>query len=198
MIKPYSTACANNSDAILNELSRLLIQTKTVLEIGSGTGQHAVHFASHLKHLIWQTSDRVDNHQGINCWVDESTLNNLLAPIVFDVTQDAVLDTSYDAIFMANTLHIMSWSVVGQCIKKASSYLTTNGLLIVYGPFNYKGEFTSTSNQQFDQHLKASNAECGIRDFEKINRLAGDAGLCLKEDKAMPANNRLLVWQLNG
>jgi cyclopropane fatty-acyl-phospholipid synthase-like methyltransferase len=198
MTKPYSAACEKNSDAILNDLTRLLIKTKSVLEIGSGTGQHAVYFASHLKHLIWQTSDVVDNHQGINCWLDEAQLNNLLAPIIFDVTQDTLLDKSYDAIYMANTLHIMSWPTVEQCIKKASRALNAKGLLIVYGPFNYKGEFTSASNQQFDLHLKASNAERGIRDFEKVNRLASDAGFFLKEDNTMPSNNRLLVWQLNG
>jgi cyclopropane fatty-acyl-phospholipid synthase-like methyltransferase len=198
MTKPYSVACEKNSDAILNELTRLLIKTKTVLEIGSGTGQHAVYFASHLKHLIWQASDIADNHQGINCWLDEAQLTNLLAPITVDVTQDSLINNSYDAIFMANTLHIMSWLAVQKCIKRASLCLNAKGLLIVYGPFNYRGEFTSASNQQFDLHLKSSNAERGIRDFEKVNRLANDAGFFLKEDNTMPSNNRLLVWQLNG
>lgn len=198
MTKPYSAACANNSDAILNHLSTLLIKTQSVLEIGSGTGQHAAYFASYLKHLVWQTSDIVNHHQGINCWVNESNLSNLLAPIAFDVTEKIALEVKYDAIFMANTLHIMSWPVVKKCIDETSKNLNDNGLLIVYGPFNYKGEFTSESNQQFDQYLKASNAERGIRDFEKINLLLINCGFTFKEDNEMPANNRLLVWQFNG
>lgn len=198
MKKPYSAACANNSDAILHELSRLLLTTQSVLEIGSGTGQHAAYFASNLKRLVWQTSDVVDNHEGINCWVSDSNLTNLLAPIAFDVTEEIRLDTKYDAIFMANTLHIMSWSVAKKCIETASKNLNANGLLIVYGPFNYNGEFTSDSNKQFDQYLKESNSERGIRDFEKINKIAKTFGFTQKEDNEMPANNRLLVWQFNG
>lgn len=197
MTKPYSAACANNSDAILNKLSRLLIKTQSVLEIGSGTGQHAVHFASNLKHLSWQTSDRIDNHQGINAWVSEAHLKNLLSPIAFDVTQNEMLNRSYDAIFMANTLHIMSWPVVQQCIEKSATILNPNALLIVYGPFNYQGKFSSESNQQFDLHLKETNSERGIRDFEKINQLAINQGFTFKEDNKMPANNQLLVWQFN-
>ena len=198
MTKPYSAACANNSDAILNQLSRLFITTRSVLEIGSGTGQHAAYFASNLEHLVWQTSDVVDHHEGINCWVSESGLSNLLAPIAFDVTHGDMPFKRYDAIFMANTLHIMSWSVVGQCLKKASMYLKTNGQLIVYGPFNYEGKFTSESNQQFDRHLKDSNCERGIRDFEAVDQLATSLGFSLQEDNAMPANNRLVAWQFNG
>ncbi len=198
MTKPYSAACANNSAAILKQLSRLLIKAKSVLEIGSGTGQHAAYFAEGLQHLIWQTSDVIDNHEGINCWVAEAELSHLLAPITLDVTQDMELESRYDAIFMANTLHIMPWSVVEKCLKKASMYLNTNGLLIVYGPFNYNGKFTSGSNQQFDQHLKESNFERGIRDFEKVDQLATSLGFSFKEDNAMPANNRLVAWQFNG
>jgi cyclopropane fatty-acyl-phospholipid synthase-like methyltransferase len=198
MTKPYSAACANNSDAILVQLLRLFVKTQSVLEIGSGTGQHATHFASNLQHLVWQTSDVVENHDGINCWVGESELSNLLAPIEFDVTQDADLNSRYDAIFMANTLHIMPWSVVEKSLNKAAMYLNTNGRLIVYGPFNYKGKFTSDSNQQFDRHLKASNFERGIRDFEKVDQLATSLGFSFEEDNIMPANNRLIAWKFTG
>ena len=198
MTKPYSAACANNSAAILMQLSRLLIKPQSVLEIGSGTGQHAAYFAEGLQHLIWQTSDVIDNHEGINCWVAEAELSHLLAPIALDVTQDMALESRYDAIFMANTLHIMPWSAVEKCIKKASMYLKPNGQLIVYGPFNYNDKFTSDSNQQFDRHLRASNVERGIRDFEKVDQLATSCGFSLQEDNIMPANNRLVVWQFNG
>lgn len=195
MEKPFSTACEKNSRVIASELSRIFINTQSVLEIGSGTGQHAAYFSRRLKHLTWQTSDVLDNHAGINAWVNDTPLNNLLAPIVFDVTQKQELDKKYDAIFMSNTLHIMPWAVVAQCIAKVSQALKSNGLLVVYGPFNYDGKFTSKSNENFDQWLKEVDPKQGIRDFEQVNNEAIKYNLTLIEDNAMPANNRLLVWQ---
>ncbi len=198
MEKPFSVACEKNSATILSELSRLLINTQSVLEIGSGTGQHATYFSRHLSHLIWQTSDVIDNHAGINMWVGDAGLDNLLAPVVFDVTQEQGLTKKYDAIFMANTLHIMPWDVVVQCIKKSSQVLNNNGLLVVYGPFNYGGAFTSESNAGFDQWLKEADSRRGIRDFERVNDEAIKRRFSLIEDNAMPANNRLLVWRYEG
>ncbi len=195
MEKPFSVACEKNSDVILSQLSRLLVDTQSVLEIGSGTGQHATYFSRELAHLTWQTSDVIENHRGINLWVESAGLSNLRAPIVFDVTQKESLNRQYDAIFMANTLHIMPWNVVTQCIEKASQSLNNNGLLIVYGPFNYGGAFTSESNACFDQWLKEANPLRGIRDIEKVNDEATKYHLSLIEDNSMPANNRLLVWQ---
>ncbi|MGH1484701.1 MAG: DUF938 domain-containing protein [Cellvibrionaceae bacterium] len=195
MIKPFSQACENNSIPILNQLSRLLADSQTVLEVGSGTGQHAVYFAESLPHVVWQTSDLKENHEGINLWIAESGLDNILPPLIFDVAEKGNNDNTYDAIFMANTLHIMSESVVRKCIKKASKYINENGFLITYGPFNYEGQFTSESNARFDQWLKAADIGRGIRDFEWVNKLAEDRGFTFEEDHPMPANNRLLVWR---
>lgn len=195
MEKPFSAACEKNSGVIASELSRVFINTQSVLEIGSGTGQHAAYFSRRLKHLVWQTSDVLNNHAGINAWVNDASLDNLLAPIVFDVTQEQELDKKYDAVFMSNTLHIMPWLVVIQCMARVSKIVESNGLLVVYGPFNYGGEFTSESNASFDRWLKDIDPKQGIRDFEQVNNEAIKYNFTLIEDKPMPANNRLLVWQ---
>ncbi len=198
MIKPFSQACENNGPPILSQLTRLLSDTKTVLEIGSGTGQHATYFAAGLPQLLWQTSDLLDNHEGINLWVEDAGLSNLLAPIEYDVTQALSSSQLYDAIFMANTLHIMPWAAVEACIQRMSQQVNDDGLLIVYGPFNYGGDYTSESNARFDQWLKAADPARGIREFERIDKLARDSDFIFEEDIAMPANNRLLVWRFKG
>ena len=195
MIKPFSQACENNSAPILHQLTRLFEDTKTVLEVGSGTGQHAAYFAEGIPHLTWQTSDLTENHEGIHLWVEESGRQNLFPPIEFDVNEPPLSHgCSYDAVFMANTLHIMPCMAVENCIRNLAQYINTGGLLVVYGPFNYEGEFTSDSNARFDQWLKAADPQRGIRDFEWINKLAEAVGFSLLEDNSMPANNRLLVW----
>jgi cyclopropane fatty-acyl-phospholipid synthase-like methyltransferase len=169
----------------------------TLLEIGSGTGQHAVYFGEALSHILWQTSDRKENLLGISQWLDDSELPNVLPPLILDVTQDIQQLQRYDAVYMANTLHIMSWSEVEHCIKHASQLMNREGVLVVYGPFNYEGKFTSDSNARFDQWLKAGGSGRGIRDFEKINDLAASLGFVHEEDHPMPANNRLLVWRFH-
>ena len=197
MIKPFSQACENNSSAILAHLSRLLTNTHSLLEIGSGTGQHGVYFAEGLPHLRWQTSDLIDNHPGIQAWIDDANLTNLLPPLAVDMAKKPALTQTYDAIFMANTLHIMSAKTVKRCLQALPNYLNQGGLLVVYGPFNYCGEFTSDSNARFDQWLKAADSERGIRDFEWVDKLVTEGGFTLREDNPMPANNRLLVWTYN-
>lgn len=194
-MKPFSQACKNNSSAILNHLSRLLVDARTLLEIGSGTGQHAVYFAEALNDLTWQTSDLIDNHKGIHAWIHDAQLKNVLPPVELDIAQSQDVKNTYDAVFMANTLHIMPSSTVEIGLQAIPHYLNKNGLLIVYGPFNYNGEFTSDSNARFEQWLQATDTKRGIRDFEWVNALAKEAGLTLREDNPMPANNRLLVWQ---
>lgn len=198
MIKPFSQACENNAPPILSHLVRLLTDSRSVLEIGSGTGQHAVFFGRGLPHLQWQTSDLIDNHEGICLWLDECGLQNVLPPIELDVTESRHELESYDVVFMSNTLHILSWEQVEQCFSHIARVVENKGLLVTYGPFNYEGNFTSDSNMRFDQWLKAANPERGIRDFERVNKLACDHGFVFKEDNAMPANNRLLVWQFEG
>ncbi|NKB37568.1 MAG: DUF938 domain-containing protein [Gammaproteobacteria bacterium] len=195
MNKPYSAACDNNRDPIFNELQKLLRNSATVLEIGSGTGQHAVHFARGLPHLSWQCSDLPENHEGIMQWLDEAALPNTPVPLSLDVTQSEWPESDFDAIFSANAIHIMSWNSVKALFRGISQALAKNGLCVFYGPFNYNNEYTSESNARFDDWLKNRNHESGIRNFEDIEQLAHDAELILQEDITMPANNRLLCWQ---
>jgi cyclopropane fatty-acyl-phospholipid synthase-like methyltransferase len=195
MNKPYSQSCDQNRDPILGVIQSLLIDKKHVLEIGSGTGQHAVYFAQKMPHLIWQTSDQIAYHDGIKQWLTEANLKNTPAPIKLDVSNDPWPNLMVDAIFSANAIHIMSWDNVVDFITKAGQQLDSKGLLILYGPFNYDNSYTSESNARFDIWLKQNNPLSGIRDFEAINALAEQEKLHLINDYAMPANNRILCWQ---
>jgi cyclopropane fatty-acyl-phospholipid synthase-like methyltransferase len=195
MLKPFSQACINNRDFILEQLRHLLSEAESVLEVGSGTGQHAVYFSNKLPAITWQTSDLEENHEGINAWVIESGVKNCLAPVTLNVADEQWLTQSFDAIFTANSLHIMSLEHVTHFFQKAHHVLNPAGLLIAYGPFKYNGNYTSDSNERFDQFLQASSPEKGIRNIEEINKLAIDNNLKLFADLTMPANNRLLVWQ---
>jgi len=194
-MKPFSQACINNRDVILNHLHILLLDQQCVLEIGSGTGQHAVYFSQNLPNIQWQTSDLLDNHEGINSWRKETGQPNCLAPIVLDIANPQWPSQQYDAIFTANTFHICSWMQVSLCFQHLTQSLKPHGLFLVYGPFNYNGCYTSESNERFDQFLKASNSQQGIRDFEKIVKLGIENDLHMIADHGMPANNRLLVFK---
>jgi len=196
MTKPFSQACENNKQPILSMLEQAFSSTKQVLEVGSGTGQHAIYLAQHLPHLHWQTSDLACNHFGINQWLSEVSLANLQPPVVLDLNLAWPVAT-FDGIFTANTLHIVSWHLVEKFFAGVADHLATGGTLCVYGPFNYQGQFTSASNADFDLWLKGRDADSGIRDIEAIERLALGAGLSLTYDHAMPANNRLLIFRKN-
>ncbi len=191
--KPRSAACERNREPILEVLRQHFADRKKVLEIGSGTGQHAVHFAAALPNLVWQTSDRLENHAGIRAWLDEAALPNTPAPLVLDVT-GAWPAARFDAVFSANTLHIMGWPEVETLFARLPDVMAGSFKLAIYGPFNYGGRFTSSSNEQFELTLKEWGPQMGIRDFEAVDALARRAGLALLEDRAMPANNRCLVW----
>ncbi len=193
--KPHAPACDRNRDPILAVLREHFADRRAVLEIGSGTGQHAVYFAAALPHLMWQTSDRAENLPGIRLWLDEAALPNTPAPQVLDVNQVAWPALRFDAVFSANTLHIMSWPEVERLFARLPALLADDVKLAVYGPFNYGGKFTSDSNAAFDASLKTRAPQMGIRDFEAIDALARGIGLHLLEDRAMPANNRCLVWR---
>ncbi len=195
MDKPFSNACANNQQPILQVLEQLFAQQQTILEIGSGTGQHAVYFGARLPHLQWHTSDRIENHPAIRLWCDDAGLDNVHPPIELDVCQPHWPSLSPDAIFSANAVHIMGWPEVKVLFARAGEQLRTDGLLVLYGPFNYHNRYTSDSNARFDSWLKQQNPVSAIRNFEDLDRLANRAGLQLREDIAMPANNRILCWQ---
>lgn len=194
-MKPYAAACDENREPILAVLKGLLQDRQAVLEIGSGTGQHAVYFGEQFPSLTWQTSDQLDYHAGIKAWLQAAQLPNVLDPVLLDVRQATWPDLIIDAVFSANTLHIMSWEAVQACFAGVGRLLPCNGLLIIYGPFNYAGQFTSASNARFDQWLKQRDPDSGIRNFEDLNRLATNAGMELQADYAMPMNNRILVWR---
>ena len=197
MTKPFSQASENNKQPILNILSKVFSSTKHVLEIGSGTGQHAAFFGQSLPHLTWQTSDLPINHPGINQWLDETNATNVLKPIVIDLNATWPTLTSnvqVDGIYTANTLHIISWPLVVKFFEGIKRNLKAHGNVCIYGPFNYQGNFTSESNANFDLWLKDRDLNSGIRDIEAIMTLANSTNLTLIDDHAMPANNRLLVF----
>lgn len=192
--KPYADACDRNRGPILEVLRRHFADRRRVLEIGSGTGQHAVHFAAALPQLTWQTSDVDANLAGIRLWLEESGLPNLPPPVALDVT-GSWPEGRFDAIFTSNTLHIMGWAQVRTLFALLPKVLTADAVLAVYGPFNYDGRFTSPSNASFDEWLKQRSPQSGIRDFADVDALARTIGFALAEDCPMPANNRTLVWR---
>jgi cyclopropane fatty-acyl-phospholipid synthase-like methyltransferase len=194
-MKPFAESCEQNKQPILTVLQRLFSEPGTVLEIGSGTGQHAIWFGRHLPHLTWQTSDLSDNHAGIAQWLAEEGLSNVLPPLDLDVREGFPLHSRYDYVFSANSLHIMHWHAVEAFFCLVGNSLVKNGLLAVYGPFNYHGQYTSDSNARFDAWLKQRDPGSGIRDLDDLQRLATQNGLQLVDDIEMPANNRILVWK---
>lgn len=195
-MKPYAEACDRNREPILEVLREHFADRRHVLEIGSGTGQHAVHFAAALPHLTWQTSDLEANLSGIRMWIAEAGLPNLPPPLEL-AAGEPWPNSRFDACFTANTLHIMSWPEVCALFKALPSVLTEDAVLAVYGPFNYDGRFTTDSNASFDAWLKQRSSHSGIRDFADVDALAQSIGFSLAEDRAMPANNRTLVWRRN-
>lgn len=197
-MKPFAESCEQNKFPILEVLRTEFAAVSRVLEIGSGTGQHAVFFAAQLPHLEWQTSDVTDYHPGIHAWIDAAGLANVLAPLRLDVVRDAWPDAIYDGVFSANTAHIMGWPEVEAMFTGIGAVLACGGRFCLYGPFNYGGKYTSASNARFDQWLKARDPRSGVRNFEDLDGLAQAAGLRLVQDYAMPANNRTLVWTKAG
>ncbi|HMM47843.1 MAG TPA: DUF938 domain-containing protein [Thiobacillaceae bacterium] len=193
--KPFAESCEQNRAPILAVLKEVFADRRRVLEIGSGTGQHAVYFGAELPQLTWQTGDVASHHAGIRMWLEEAGLVNVLPPIALDVCRADWRGGAYDAVFSANTLHIMSWPEVECFFAGVGDVLESDGVLAVYGPFNYGGAFTSASNARFDAWLKARDPASGVRDFEAVDALATAQGLVLQRDFAMPANNRTLVWR---
>jgi SAM-dependent methyltransferase len=184
--KPFAEACERNRGPILAILKRIFRDRRAVLEIGSGTGQHAAYFAPELPHLVWQASDVAEHLAGIRMWGVE--------PIELDVDKPWPAVVA-DAVFSANTAHIMSWAQVERMFAGAARILARGGLFALYGPFHYGGRPTSESNARFDAMLRARDPASGVRNYEDVQALAGRCGLSLLEDNAMPANNRLLVFK---
>lgn len=194
MEKPHSPSCERNREPILAVLRDHFADRRDALEIGSGTGQHAVYFAAAMPWLTWQCSDRAENLPGIRLWLDEAALPNTPAPLELDVGGPWPAHR-YDAVFTANTLHIMSWAEVEALFARLPQVTADGAVVVVYGPFNEGGRYTSDSNAVFDRWLKERGAHMGIRDVEAVVGLAGRVGFRLEADVGMPANNRCLVWR---
>lgn len=192
--KPFAPATERNSQPILDVIRHEFRKCRSILEIGSGTGQHAVTFASELCHLTWQTSDRDDNHDGINAWLVDAVSGNVLPPLSLDVLTGVCPDSHYDGVFSANTSHIMSIAAVEKMFAIAGATLVDDGVFCLYGPFLINGDFSSASNEEFDRSLRGGDAQMGIRDLTDLDQLAG--GHCLRRIRlySMPANNYLAVW----
>jgi len=193
-VKPHSAACERNRDPILQVLRQWFTQPGAVLEIGSGTGQHAVHFAEHLPHLQWQPTDCEGNLPAICMWVEGSAWSNLCAPQKLDVRDSEWPLASADYVFSANTAHIMSWQEVELMFAGVGRVLRGCGLFCLYGPFNREGRFTSESNREFDASLRAHDPNMGLRDDQALIALGRRNGLVFTAEHALPANNRMLVW----
>lgn len=193
MNKPFSEACERNGAPILEVLRRVFAGRRRVLEIGSGTGQHAAYFAPRLPQLVWQPSDVGENLPGIREWVADAAAENLREPLALDV-DGRWPDIAADAAFSANTSHIMSWPQVERMLAGVGRLLPAEGVFCLYGPFKYGGRHTSESNARFDAMLRGRDPESGLRDAEAIVAAAEREDLRQAEDLAMPANNRLFVF----
>jgi SAM-dependent methyltransferase len=175
-------------------LREVLAGATRVLEIGSGTGQHAVWFGRHLSDLSWVPTDLAGNLAGIRLWLAEAALPNVEPPIALDVNQPVWPVGPVDAAFSANTAHIMDWASVGAMFAGVGRVLPEGGVFALYGPFHYGGRATSPSNARFDAMLRSRDPSMGVRNFEDLDALARAAGLRVWRDYAMPVNNRTLVW----
>lgn len=191
---PFSEACERNKAPILEVLRECFAGNLQVLEIGSGTGQHAVHFAAHLPHLTWHPTERLNALPDLALRIEHEGRENLRAATVLDVRQDVWPLKSVDAIFTANTLHIMSWAEVVALYHGVGRVLVPGGTMCVYGPFRYEGRYTSDSNREFDLMLQARDPRSGLRDVRDVRALAAEYGLRLAADHDLPAFNRLLVF----
>lgn len=193
--KPFSQACQNNRQPILERIKAVFTEPATILEIGTGTGQHAVYFAAELSHLTWQPSDRPGGAGHSLGWIQEAALANIRPPLELDVSLGSWPVDTIDGAYSANTAHIMSWEEVEAMFAGLAKRLIAGGLFCLYGPFNYEGQFTSDSNRLFDRHLRSQAAHMGIRNMDDMLELAGRVRFGLESDFELPANNRLLVWR---
>lgn len=193
--KPFSQACENNKQPILDVLSEVFTDAGRILEIGSGSGQHAVFFATHLAHITWQPSDQAVYLSGMRLWIEETDLDNLVAPLELDVLLQPWPVHKVDGVFSANTAHIMHWPAVEAMFAGVGGILSAGNSFCLYGPFKYGGKHTSSSNAQFDKQLQHQDPGMGIRDVADLKVLAAVHGLELIADNTMPANNRTLIWR---
>ncbi|GGY42666.1 methylase [Bacterioplanes sanyensis] len=192
---PVSEACLRNQAPIADVLAQELEADAFVLEIGSGTGQHAAYMTRHLPGIKWQPSELAGRLEGINGWRQRSGQVGFLPPLILDVSQDLWPVKQVDAVFSANVVHFIGWPQLRSMMTGIARVLKQGGLALLYGPYNYAGQYTSEGNQRLDQWLREQNPEAGIKDFEQVILAARKEKLRLLKDIAMPANNRMLVLQ---
>jgi len=197
-VKQFAPSCDINKEPILRVLQEVLPPCGVVLEIGSGTGQHAVHFATHLPQHIWQPTELCGNFPSIRAWARERQLPNLRSPLELNLIADTDWPvTSAHAVVCINTIHIVAWRGVVKLFMGAAKILEPGGVLYVYGVCRYATRPLEPSNQAFDELLRARDPEAGVRDFEAIDQLAKDNGFSLLCDRSMPGNNRSIAWIKN-
>lgn len=194
-VRPSAPAAERNSAAILGVLGVELSASRDVLEIGSGTGQHAVYCAAALPHLTWQPSDLRDNHDGIRAWIAGASIANVVDPLDIDVRHAVAQPSQFDAVFSANTAHIMGMEAVESMFTYVGTTLRDDGLFILYGPFRQNGRFNTDSNAVFHQSLRSRDPGMGIRHLEDLGRFARRAGLVRERIYTMPANNHIVLWR---
>jgi cyclopropane fatty-acyl-phospholipid synthase-like methyltransferase len=192
--RPFAAAAERNKHAILGVLREEFARAVSVLEIGSGTGQHAVYVAGEMPHLTWQTSDVVPNHAGIQAWIDDAAHSNVIAPLELDVLTDAMPGREFDAVFSANTAHIMSFEAVEKMFALVANTLVDRGVFALYGPLRQAGRFNTDSNERFDASLRAQDPAMGIRDLDELDAMGIRGNLVRRRLYAMPANNHVAVW----
>jgi len=194
-MKQYAPACERNSDFILEILRPVLKNKNLLLEIGSGTGQHAAYMAPHFPNLRWLPTDLEENLASIEAWRQDSPADNIATPVAFNLETGHWPLENCDAVLCINTIHIISWKLVVKLFKGVGGVLSAGGIFYVYGPYRYSDRELEPSNQNFDLWLKQRDSGSGIREFEKVNELARENGLALVFDKSMPANNRSICWE---
>jgi SAM-dependent methyltransferase len=192
--RQFSPACERNREPILAVLKEILPRHGTVVEVGCGTGQHAVYFASQLPELTWQPVDRAGTLDSVKTWRDVARLANLAAPLEFDLHDEALPVGEVAAIVSINVLHIAPWEAGQRLFTHAARHLPSGGVVYLYGPYRYADRPLEPSNEEFELWLKARDAGSGIRDFEAVDAVASRYGFRLGGDRAMPANNRSLWW----
>ena len=192
--KPFAPAAEENREAILNVLREEFKSTNSVLEIGSGTGQHAAYFSQQLPHLTWQASDKLEMLAGINMWLNDTNRQNTSAAIELDVCSHWP-QQNYQGAFAANVAHIMHWHEIEALFSGLDKALTSSAVFCLYGPFNIDGKYTSDSNRRFDQWLKNRDPESCIRDRNDLDQLALKNNFQVSTEFEMPANNKILSWR---
>ena len=195
MTGPFNPAAERNKVPILVAIAPYLTHASTVLELGAGSGQHALYFASQLPHLRWQATEQPGNLTGLMLNLTSAVLPNLAVPVGLDVLVQPWPWRALDAIFAANVVQCMAREAVEAMFRGVAASLAGDGVFLLYGPFNRDGRFTSDGNQQLDAWARSLDVRFGLRDRAALETLAGQHRLRLCDDQAMPANNQLLCWR---